>query len=46
MMDVLGFRIEVDSVEEHLHWLPELDKAIERCAREAQLGTPVYWLSE
>ncbi|MEM6782418.1 MAG: hypothetical protein AAF624_01600 [Bacteroidota bacterium] len=46
VMDVLGFRIEVDSVEEHLHWLPELGKAIERCEREAQLGSPVYWLSE
>ncbi|MBW4622181.1 MAG: hypothetical protein KME17_22860 [Cyanosarcina radialis HA8281-LM2] len=46
VLDVLGYRVEVESEDALATFQPDLKAAIECCEQAILTGTPIYWLME
>lgn len=46
ILNVLGYQVEVQSVDALSSLRPDLDEAIECCEQAIHAGQPLYWLSE
>jgi hypothetical protein len=46
VLDVLGCRVEVETVDAQSALRPDLDRAIERIEQAKQSGSPLYWLMQ